>query len=309
MDFYNVGKKFINFSKEEKSLIIISTVEIIYMVDFLRGYVETNSNFTKPSINKDLKSDDIVTLDIFLDNVLDNKSTSLIIDILNKLKIKYVINECSIQKNNHGKCIYNYMINISFYNVLDLLAILYYPNVSEFDKEYYSYYMTLSNFHKINFNTEINELQYTIPKCKYIIEDESAIIPTKAHASDIGYDLSIIKVHKQISEIITMYDTGIIVIPEYGYCFDIGPRSSLYKTGCILANSTGYIDGTYTDTIKVVLMKLDHSMPDIKLPFSGVQLILRKMTHFELIETSKSELIKTSRGSGAFGSTNKVINN
>ena len=50
-------------------------------------------------------------------------------------------------------------------------------------------------------------------------------------------------------------------------------------------------------------------MPDIKLPFSGMQLILRKMTHFELNETTKAKLIETSRGDGGFGSTNKLINN
>ena len=211
--------------------------------------------------------------------------------------------ECQLQKQN---IIYDFMITISFYNVLDILAKLYYPDLleDEYDDEYYNYYMILSNYHQISFNKETNELQYLIPKCKYILEDKQAIIPTKTRASDVGYDLSVIKVFKQISKAITMYDTGIIIIPTYGYYFEVYARSSLSKTGYILANSVGIIDGSYSGTIKVALIKIDSSMPDIKLPFKGMQLVLRKMLHFELNNTYNSNLVKTSRGDGGFGSTN-----
>ncbi len=299
MNYYTFGKTYINDN--------INDTEIPYfnqddknMIDFLRGYMEFNSNFTKPNINVELKQNDNVMLDIFITNNKDNK---IICNILNKLNIVYKSTNCALQKNS---IVYNYMINISFYNVLDILAKLYYPNLleNEFNKEYYSYYMTLSNYHQIIFNKNTNELQYLIPKCKYIIEDKKAIIPTKARASDVGYDLSVIKVFKQISKAITMYDTGIILIPTYGYYFEVYARSSLSKTGYILANSVGILDGSYSGTIKVALIKIDSSMPDIKLPFKGMQLILRKMIHFELNNSNNSELIETSRGDGGFGSTN-----
>jgi len=67
-----------------------------------------------------------------------------------------------------------------------------------------------------------------------------------------------------------------------GYYFEVYARSSLSKTGYILANSVGIIDGNYKKTIKVSLIKIDNSMPDIKLPFKGMKLVLRKMIHFEL---------------------------
>ena len=288
MNYYYIGKfyfnytKSINFDNYEKN-----------MIDFFRGYMEVNSEFTKQNNN--------VILDIFIINDKDNE---LITNILNKLNINNKSNNCILQKNS---ITYNYIINIQFYNVLDILAKLYYPNLleNEFDSTYYNYYMYLSNYHQIIFNKMTNELQYLIPKCKYIIEDKQAIIPTKACASDVGYDLSVIKVFKQISKIITMYDTGIILIPTYGYYFEIYARSSLSKTGYILANSVGIIDGNYSGTIKVVLIKIDSSMPDIELPFKGMQIILRKMIHYELNNTPSSGLIETSRGDGGFGSTDK----
>lgn len=303
MNYYNFGK---NYYSNIPSNSIINFEDVVNedikeksMIDFLRGYMEFNSNFTKPSITNKLKQNDNVILDIFI----NNSNKDVFITILDKLDIKYKMIECQLQKQN---IIYDFMFTISFYNVLDILAKLYYPDLleNEYDDEYYNYYMILSNFHQISFNKETNELQYLIPKCKYIIGDKEAIIPTKAHASDVGYDLSVIKVFKQISKAITMYDTGIIIIPTYGYYFEVYARSSLSKTGYILANSVGIIDGSYSGSIKVALIKIDNTMPDIKLPFKGMQLVLRKMIHFELNNAPTSELVKTSRGDGGFGSTN-----
>lgn len=304
MDYYNFGKIYNSDfeSIENQNILNFENGENKErnMIDFLRGYMELNSNFTKPIFNNKLKQNDNVILDIFI----NNSNKDIFIDSLDKLNIKYKMIECRLQKQN---IIYDFMLNISFYNVLDIFAKLYYPDIlkGNYDDEYYNYYMILSNYHQISFNKETNELQYQIPKCKYIIEDEQAIVPTKAHASDVGYDLSVIKVFKQISKAITMYDTGIIIIPTYGYYFEVYARSSLSKTGYILANSVGVIDATYSGTIKVALIKIDSSMPDIKLPFKGMQLILRKMIHFELNNAPNSELVKTSRGDGGFGSTNK----
>ena len=300
MNYYNFGKNY-NNSEYESNLNIEDVLnKEKNILDFLRGYMEFNSNFTKPTINDKLKQNDNVILDIFI-NMYDK---DIFINILDKINIKYKMIECRLQKRNVN---YDFIFTISFYNVLDILAKLYYPDISEdeYDIEYYENYMILSNYYQITFNKETNELKYLIPKCKYIIEDKNAIIPTKAHASDVGYDLSIIKVFKQISKAITMYDTGIIIIPTYGYYFEVYARSSLSKTGYILANSVGIIDGNYNGTIKVALIKIDNTMPDIKLPFKGMQIILRKMIHFELNNASNSELVKTSRGDGGFGYTNK----
>lgn len=141
---------------------------------------------------------------------------------------------------------------------------------------------------------------------KFVIVDERAVCPTKAHNSDIGYDLTAIDVYKQISKKITLFETGIALSPPDGYYMEIVPRSSMSKTGYMLANSVGTIDPEYTGTLKIALIKVDDDLPDIKLPFTRCQLVLRKAEHANIIKVEK--LDKTVRGSGGFGSTDKEKN-
>ena len=134
-----------------------------------------------------------------------------------------------------------------------------------------------------------------------VIDDERAVFPTKAHKSDIGYDLTAIEVYKQISKKITLFETGIAVSPPDGYYIEIVPRSSMSKTGYMLANSVGTIDPDYTGTLKIALIKIDDDLPDIKLPFTRCQLVLRKAEYADVVKVEK--LNETVRGNGGFGST------
>ena len=103
-----------------------------------------------------------------------------------------------------------------------------------------------------------------------------------------------------------MYDTGIIVAPDFGYYTKIVPRSSLVKSGYMLSNSIGIIDGSFRGSLKVVLTKVDDSFPDLTLPFCCAQLIIDKHMHYTMNEIkSVAELGVTARGEGGFGSTNK----
>ena len=146
--------------------------------------------------------------------------------------------------------------------------------------------------------------QKTNAKCiRFVIDDESAVVPTKAHPSDIGYDLTAIGVYKQISESITLFETGIRVSPPEGYYLEILPRSSMSKTGYMLANSVGTIDPTYTGTLKIALIRVDEKLPEIKLPFTRCQLVLRKAEYTEMVQVESIE--KTVRGDGGFGSSDK----
>lgn len=135
------------------------------------------------------------------------------------------------------------------------------------------------------------------------IQDANAILPTKAYDTDVGYDLTIISKVKDFSDKISMFDTGLSIVPTCNdYYVEILPRSSFSKTGYILANSVGIIDPTYTGTLKVVLMKVDDSLPNITLPFKGFQLVVRKVERSEMIVVESLE--ETARGDGGFGSTN-----
>ena len=140
----------------------------------------------------------------------------------------------------------------------------------------------------------------------FILDDKNAVIPTKGTPQSIGYDLTAISVYKKISKYTTLYDTGIKIKPPLGYYTEIVPRSSLIKTGYILSNSVGVIDPDYTGRLLIALTKVEHSLPDLELPFTRCQLILRKAEHYDLCQTETIEV--TVRGDGGFGSTDKIEN-
>lgn len=131
---------------------------------------------------------------------------------------------------------------------------------------------------------------------------ENAVPLQKSRISDSGIDVTIIDVVKEFGNT-KLYGTGIKVSPPYGYYFDLVPRSSIIKTGYMLANSVGIIDRTYRGEIMVALTKIDETMPDIELPSRIAQLILRPIEHVKLVEVES--LDDTNRGSGGFGSTGK----
>ena len=127
-----------------------------------------------------------------------------------------------------------------------------------------------------------------------------AVIPKKAGKNEVGYDLTAIKLEK-VNGNIYSFDTGIQVEPPDGYYLEIVPRSSIVKTGYILANSVGIIDPTYRGNLKIILIRTNFNLPTLTLPFCKCQLIVRKLINLETCEVD--ELSPTSRGEGGFGST------
>jgi dUTP pyrophosphatase len=141
------------------------------------------------------------------------------------------------------------------------------------------------------------------PCIRFVRDDPNAVIPTKGTPLSVGYDLTAISMAKKIGSRTFLYDTGIKVQPPGGYYTEIVPRSSLSKTGYILSNSVGIIDPDYTGRLYIALTKVDDSLPDLELPFTRCQLILRKAEFHTMRETDKLE--ETLRGDGGFGSTDK----
>jgi dUTP pyrophosphatase len=138
------------------------------------------------------------------------------------------------------------------------------------------------------------ELQYTttLPE---------ADLPTHALDGDVGIDIRCLKVYKQISKNTVMYDTGICVSPPAGYYIEIVPRSSLSKFGYVMPNSFGVIDVHYRGSLKIVLTKIDESLPNLVTPFSVCQLILRQAIFLKPVQVNS--LDETERGDRGFGST------
>lgn len=137
---------------------------------------------------------------------------------------------------------------------------------------------------------------------KVIRTKQNAVIPTKAHVSDSGYDVTIVDILKEFNSKTKLYGTGLKVIPPYGYYFELVPRSSISKTGYMLANNVGIIDQSYRGELMVALIKIDENAKDIELPCRIGQLIPRKYEHMFIKETNEYEV--TQRDEGGFGSSN-----
>ena len=140
-----------------------------------------------------------------------------------------------------------------------------------------------------------------VPHVYFTKVREDAVVPSKTHTSDVGYDLTIVAEHKKINSVTTLYDTGIRVRADHGWYVEVVPRSSIVKSGYMLTNGQGIIDPSYQGSILVALTKVDPEAAPIELPFRGFQIILRKHHHALWIEGAD---VATARKDGGFGSTN-----
>jgi dUTP pyrophosphatase len=171
-------------------------------------------------------------------------------------------------------------------NVYDFLNIVYENPLNPF----YTFQQFSNTINKVN--------------CKIRLVDENAVVPSNVRLSDVGYDLTVIKKYKQLNDSTALYDTGIQIQVPFGYYIEIVPRSSLSKSGYILANSMGIIDNSYRGNLYVALAKISSDASDISFPFKCCQLILRRQ-HFMNIVVQTDELSETHRNDGGFGSTSK----
>jgi deoxyuridine 5'-triphosphate nucleotidohydrolase len=188
------------------------------------------------------------------------------------------------------KSINNHVIQYNSVNMIDLLGMIY----SNFDWHVNNYIYTYNN-HDGN----------SIPSIKVFTDDESAVIPSKSRYSDAGYDLTIIKEYKRLTSNTVIYDTGIKLEIPNGYYVEIVPRSSISKSGYILANNVGIIDQGYRGNLYVALTKINNDCPDLNLPFRCCQMIVKKQIYSKLIicNNINDNIENSNRGTGAFGSS------
>lgn len=138
---------------------------------------------------------------------------------------------------------------------------------------------------------------------KFKKTDHRAVTPTRAHVTDIGVDLTAIKVEKTYGDVV-LFNTGLQVMPPEGYYTEIVPRSSLSKTGYMLANSVGIIDPSYRGDLMIALRQVDMNAERLEPPFCKCQLVMRKAEYFNMDEVV--ELNETKRGDGGFGSSDVI---
>jgi len=135
-------------------------------------------------------------------------------------------------------------------------------------------------------------------------------VPTRAHASDAGLDLTAMSV-EEVRPGLFAFDTGISIAPPAGYYAEVVPRSSIIKTGFMLANSVGIIDPDYRGRIKVMLRHVawppassaEQMLAEAQALVGNriAQLLVRRL---ELAEVNVVPQLETTvRGSGGFGSS------
>ena len=86
---------------------------------------------------------------------------------------------------------------------------------------------------------------------------EKGVVPTRAHKTDSGYDITFTGVSKIVGDVI-FFKTDISLQPPSGYYFEVVPRSSISKLPLEMANSIGVIDESYTGEI-IVPVRVTHS--------------------------------------------------
>ena len=138
--------------------------------------------------------------------------------------------------------------------------------------------------------------------------ESKAVLPTKAHATDAGYDLTATRITQELDEarkLILVYHTDLAVEIPIGYVGLIFMRSSVSKTSLTLANAVGVIDSGYRGELILKYKVTTDALPRVYEPGEKVgQLVLVPcyMADTEFV----SELSSTDRGEGGFGSTDKT---
>ena len=128
---------------------------------------------------------------------------------------------------------------------------------------------------------------------------QEAIIPTKAHTTDAGYDLYASSCHYENG--LVCYGTGVAVEIPDGYVGLVFPRSSIADTHLTLSNSVGVIDSGYRGEIKAKFRKggtRGYGVGD-----RIAQLII--LPYPEVVFEEVDELADSDRGTGGYGSSGR----
>jgi dUTP pyrophosphatase len=169
-----------------------------------------------------------------------------------------------------------------------------------------------------------------LPVVKIRKLEEKAIVPSRGHDTDSGWDLTVVGIHKIKGDTI-FFKTGLQVEPPTGHYFEVYPRSSISELPFMLANSVGIIDESYRGELIVAIrvlhplvgngterdqypggmVKALEARPASMSEVAGLimskkpriaQMILRKRLDFTIQEVDE-DLSATERSSGGFGST------
>ena len=132
--------------------------------------------------------------------------------------------------------------------------------------------------------------------------DERAVMPTKAHPSDAGFDLTSIAITEH-NELFVEHDTGLAFEIPNNHVGLVFPRSSISKTNMLLSNAVGVVDPEYRGSVKFRFRVRGVGQGDYKPGDRIGQLVIIPLPEIQLEEVK--ELSTTGRGTGGYGSTGK----
>jgi dUTP pyrophosphatase len=179
-------------------------------------------------------------------------------------------------------------------------------------------------------------------KVKFISEDakalylkaskEKSIFPFKEHDSDFCYDV-VATSREEVAPNVYKYGIGLAlqirrgceIIQDGGegwerlfrgncclfesydsplkFSIDLRPRSSIWKTGMVLANCEGTIDEHYIGEVAAIFYDIMPDMPNYEVGDKIGQIKIGATFPIEFVEVDS--LDSTERGDGGFGSTGK----
>ena len=142
---------------------------------------------------------------------------------------------------------------------------------------------------------------------------KDSVLPTKAHATDAGYDLyAHSKSYDDDGNVV--YGSGVAMEIPQGYVGLVFPRSSNAKKDLILSNSVGVIDSGFRGEIlfkfkpsnvieKPDLAYIPESISKYEIGERIGQIIIMPYHDVEFVEVE--ELSDSERGDGGYGSSGK----
>lgn len=148
---------------------------------------------------------------------------------------------------------------------------------------------------------------------------EKSIFPFKEHDSDFCYDV-VATSREEVAPNVYKYGIGLAFQIERGFeetefllmdftespirlSIDFRPRSSVWKTGMVLANCEGTIDEHYTGEVAAIFYDIIPDMPNYEVGDKIGQIKIGATFPIEFVEVDS--LNSTERGDGGFGSTGK----
>ncbi|MGN1386433.1 MAG: dUTP diphosphatase [Bacillus sp. (in: firmicutes)] len=140
-------------------------------------------------------------------------------------------------------------------------------------------------------------------KIKFKKISPSAVVPTKAHKSDAGFDLTCTRYEVTDGELFTYHTDIAVEIPE-GHVGLLFPRSSIYKQDLFLTNAVGVCDSCYRGEIMFKFKSTEYECNHFYEVGDRIgQLVIMPYPEVEFVEAD--ELSDSDRGTGGYGSSGR----